>query len=105
MPQLLSTTISLILGSVLVINGVAVKTDDIIADATTAVNGANLHQIATVLEVYYMDHDEYPEVKGGAELIDLFREEGYIRNRPLDPKIFQYETILGGQDYILEINK
>lgn len=105
MNQLLSTTLSLLIGGVIMINGVTAHVDDIVTDATKATNGANLHQLATVAEVYYSDHDTYPTVSGGEALIDLFEKEGYIRNKPIDSKVFIYEPIRGGQDYVLKIKE
>lgn len=97
----LSALLSIVLGSVIVVNGAVINADDVLGEAKKAVNGANLHQIATVLEVYYLDHDQYPEVKGGEALIELFEDGGYIRNRPLDPDVFSYESTKNGQDYSL----
>ena len=105
MTQLISMLISVVLGSVFVINGVILKADDIIASATSAVNGANVHQFATVLELYYSDHESYPTVSGGEALVNLLEEEQYIRNRPLDPAVFTYESKNGGQEYLLAIAK
>ena len=103
MTQLLSTIIASLLGSVLLVNGVLVNTDDVINQAKASVNGANVHQLATVMEIYYMDHDTYPKVSGGEALINTLESEGYIRNRPLDPKVFAYESKANGQDYSLAL--
>ena len=103
MTQLLSSIIATLLGSVLVVNGVMINTDDIINQAKASVNAANVHQLATVMEIYYMDHDTYPTVSGGEALIDTLETEGYIRNRPLDPKVFTYESKANGQDYSLAL--
>lgn len=101
--QLLSSIISVILGSVLMVNGVLVHTDDIIAQAKASVNGANVHQLATVLELYYSDHDTYPKVSGGKALVDTLETEGYLRSRPLDADVFKYEPKADGQDYSLSL--
>ena len=103
MTQLLSSIIATLLGSVLVVNGVLVNTDDIINQAKASVNGANIHQLATAVEIYYMDHNSYPKVSGGEALIETLESEGYINNRPLDPKVFQYEIKNGGEDYSLAL--
>jgi len=95
--------ISAILGSVLLINSVLVHTDDIINQAKASVNGANVHQLATVMELYYSDHNTYPNVSGGQALIETLDKEGYIRNRPLDPNVFKYEPKSDGQDYSLTL--
>lgn len=103
MTQLLSTIIATLLGSVLMVNGVMVNTDDIINQAKASVNGANVHQLATVMEIYYMDHNTYPNVSGGEALINELETGGYIQNRPLDPSAFNYEAKLNGQDYSLKL--
>ncbi len=105
MTQLLSSIIATVLGSVLLVNGVLIHTDDIIAQAKASVNGANVHQLATVVELYYSDHNSYPKVVGGEALIDTLESEGYIQSRPLDPKVFQYEPKNDGQDYSLKLAK
>lgn len=105
MSTLLQTIITSILGTVLVVNGFLMKTDDIIAQTKASVNGANIHQLATVIELYYSDHDSYPNVTGGEALVDTLEKEGYIRNRPLDPNVFNYELKKGGQDYTLALAK
>ncbi len=105
MTPLLSNIIATVLGSVLLINGVLVRTDDVIDQAKASVNGANIHQLATVLELYYSGHDAYPNVSGGEALIEVLETEGYIRNRPLDPKVFDYELIKNGQDFKLKLNQ
>ena len=105
MTQLLSTILATLLGSVILINGVFVNTDDIIAQAKASVNGANVHQLATVIELYYSDHDSYPTVSGGEALIETLESEGYIRNKPLDPKVFNYEPKQNGQEYSLKLNQ
>ena len=98
---ILSMILSLVMGSVIVINGVSARTDDILADARSAVNGANLHQLATVVELYYADNGHYPEVSGGEHLVDLLEHDEYIMNRPLDPTVFDYQVLQSGQDYRL----
>ena len=103
MSSLLSTIIYTILGSVLLINGVLIHTDDIISEAKTAVNGANRHQLATVIELYYSDNDFYPNVTGGENLVNLLEQEGYFQSRLLDPNVFMYESKANGQDFTLKL--
>ena len=103
MTQLLTTIIYAILGSVMLVNGVLVHTDDIINQAKASVNGANMHQLATVIELYYSDHNFYPNVASGKDLIDTLESEGYIQSRPLDPDVFKYEPKSNGQDYSLKL--
>ncbi len=103
MTQLLSSIIATLLGSVILVNGVLLHTDDIINQAKASVNGANIHQLATVMEIYYMDHNTYPTVSGGEALIDTLESEGYLRSRPLDANVFKYESKDNGQDYSLAL--
>ena len=101
--QLLQLIISLLIGTVVTVNGVILQSEDIINSAKSAANGANLHQLATVVELYYSNHDAYPNVSGGEALVDTLESEGYIRNRPLDPTVFKYEPKNNGQDYELKL--
>jgi type II secretory pathway pseudopilin PulG len=103
MTQLLSSIIAALLGSVLMVNGVMLHTEDIVNQAKASVNGANIHQLATVIELYYSDHDSYPNVSGGENLINTLETEGYIKSRPLDPNVFNYEPKANGQDYSLKL--
>jgi len=99
----LQMIISTLIGSVVMVNGALLNSEDVINTAKNTVNQANVHQIATVLELYYLNHDQYPTVEGGEALIDLFKEEKLIRNRPLDASVFHYTTIANGQDYELSV--
>ena len=105
MTQLLSTMIAAALGSVLVVNGVMINTDDIIAQAKASVNGVNVHQLATVIELYYLDHDSYPAVSGGEALVTELATEGYIQSRPLDANVFNYTPTENGQNYSLTLSQ
>lgn len=105
MAQIIGMLLTLILGMVVVVNGAALRTDDLVAAATAAVNATNLRQLSTVLELYYADHGRYPTVADGTELVLLFEQEGYIRNRPLDPAVFSYEVRADGEDYRLTVKK
>jgi len=103
MNTILSTTLALLIGTIITVNGIAVAADDIINEAKSAVNGANLHQLATVLELYYSDYGYYPNVSGGEALINKLSEEGYILNQPFDSSVFQYQPTADGQDYSLSL--
>lgn len=85
------------------INGVAVNTDELMDKAVRVVNKTNIHQFATVLELYYLDHNEYPRVRGGAALVSTLSEGGYIQNKPLDPTVFEYEPAADGESYRLTL--
>ena len=105
---LLEMLMTALIGSVIVINGPALRSEDIVASAQSAANGANIHQLATALEVYYSDHDAYPQVSagtpGGASMIDALYDAGYIRNKPNNPEAFRYELKSNG-DYLLEVEE
>jgi len=105
MNKLLQTTISLLISSIVMINGISVRTDDIVAKTNAAVNNANLHQIATALELYYSNHDYYPKTQSGEELVILLVKEGYIMNQPSDVSTFEYVAVSNGQDYRLALAK
>lgn len=104
---LLEMLITALIGSIIVVNGPALHSEDIIKSAQSAVNGANIHQLVTVLEVYYSDHNEYPAViagtAGGASMINALYDAGYIRNKPNNPEAFSYELKNNGQDYKLSV--
>jgi len=104
MNTLLQTTLALLIGSVITVNGITAHVDDITASAKSAVNGANVHQMATALELYYSDHNSYPAVSGGEELVNTLEHDGYIMNRPLDASVFAYSAKDNGQNYSLKLN-
>ncbi len=103
MPQSLASILTILVGTVITIGGIAMRSEDVTTSAAHAVNTANLHQLATVVELYYFDHGSYPNVHGGASLIDLLEQGDYIRNRPLDPLVFIYEPKNNAQEYLLKI--
>lgn len=92
-----------LIGSVIVINGPMLLSEDIMKSAQSAANGANIHQLATALEVYYADHNAYPHASGGASMISALYDAGYIRNKPNNPEAFSYELKSDGQDYKLSV--
>ena len=95
--------IPLLIGSVVMVNGVVVKSEDMIATAQVAANQMNAHQLDIALELYYLDHDAYPPVEGGEALTELLADESYIRNKPLDPDAINYESRNNNQDYSLTL--
>jgi hypothetical protein len=100
--KLISTTI-LLVGVTLTVNGVAVNATDVLAEANLAAGQANISQFRTALDLYYIDHGQYPEVYGGADMIDILENEKYIReNGPLNADVFDYQAKDNGQDYLLE---
>lgn len=103
MYQIAGWLVSIVVGAVIVINGTVLSGKDILDETKKAVDGANLHQLATVVEVYYADHGHYPKARGGQELINVLSREKYILNRSLNAKEFAYEDINDGSDYALEV--
>ena len=90
-----------IIGSVIMVNGVLMNSDDIIASAHVAANQMNIHQLDNALEIYYSDHGEYPGVVGGEALTELLVDDGYIRSQPLQPEKISYEPQSDNQNYKL----
>ncbi len=103
MTSILQSLIVTVAGSALVINGTLFNVNDILNNAKTVVNQANVHQFDTVLELYYSDHNSYPEVSGGEALVDTLQSDGYIENRPLNPTVFDYQPKDNGQNYSLTL--
>ncbi len=95
----------MLIGTVITVNGVVLKSGDMIAAAQAAVGQENVHQIANALEFYYFDRNSYPTVEGGTALINLLYDEGYIRTKPLNPETFNYEPKNNGQDYSLTVTE
>jgi len=101
--KLISTTI-LLAGVTLTVNGFTVNATDILAEANLSAGQANISQFRTALDLYCIDHGQYPKVYGGADMIDILESEKYIReNGPLNADIFDYQVIDNGQDYLLEL--
>ena len=95
----------LLAGPVLTIHGVTIKTTDLLASATSAAGQANISQFRTALDLYFIDHGNYPEVSGGAAMINTLESENYIReNAPLNTNEFNYQAENNGQNYSLELN-
>jgi hypothetical protein len=103
MDTTLSSILALVIGSVMVVNGISTHTDKILSDAKRVANNANLHQLATVVEIYYLDNNKYPNANNGEELVDILEKGAYIMNRPLNPSEFQYQSKSDGQDYSLRL--
>lgn len=93
----------MVIGSFIVVNGIFVNADDIIAKSVTVVEGANLHQIALALEIYYLDYGRYPDVSGGEELINLLKQREIIRNLPLDSSVYTYYSKNNGESFYLDL--
>lgn len=101
MTKMLAMIVPALIGSVIMVNGVSIKSEDAIAAAHLAANQMNIHQLDNALEFYYEDHDAYPAVYGGEALSDLLMDDGYIRNKPLQSEKIIYEPTAGNQNYKL----
>ena len=102
--QFLTTFILILAGSAIMINGTLMDSNSVLEYAESTVNKSNIHQLVTVLEVYYADNDEYPDVTGGLALINHLEDNDYIRNRPLDPTVFEYHIVDNGKDFKLALH-
>ncbi len=85
------------------VNTTEMHAEDITKTAILAVNGANVHQLTTALELYYSDHGSYPQVADASAMIDELYGKEYIRNKPLDAGAFEYAARNNGQDYSLKL--
>ncbi|MDP3770354.1 MAG: hypothetical protein Q8R40_05465 [bacterium] len=97
--------ISTLIGGAVTIGGVAMSSQDIVHSAQSAANSLNTHQIATVLELYYSDHQRYPMAINTEKLIDELVGQDYLHTRPIDESIFHYTSKSNGQDYSLTLNQ
>lgn len=100
---LLETLIATLIGSIITIGSISMPAEDIINNAKSATNGANLHQIATVLELYYSDNQSYPTAQDSQKLINELKTKDYIQTVPLDASVFVYTVKDNGQDYSLRL--
>ena len=93
----------LTIGATITIGGLTAKTDDILASAHQAANVANVHQLSTALELYYLDHNAYPKAEDGSALVNILTSEHYIKSQPLDSSVFAYQLTNNGNDYNLSV--
>jgi len=103
MNSYLSFLITFLIGTSIVVAGTTLDIEELLNYTKLSVNTANLHQISTALEIYYLDSGKYPDANNGEELIKLLKNEGYIKGEPLDNNIFDYQLKESGQDYVLNI--
>lgn len=99
---LLQMTIVLATATV-AINGMTMNASDILDSAQAATNGANVHQLSIALEMYSLDHNTYPEVNDGSQMINILFNEGYIKSKPTNPAAFAYHSKANGGDYTLKL--
>ncbi len=99
----LQILIALTIGTFVTVNGMTAKADTILDSAKSVANSANVHQLSTAVELYYLDHNKYPPATDGSELVDILVSENYIKGRPLDAKAFTYQATKNGADFILAV--
>jgi len=101
MRNILSTIILLPVVA-LTIGSVAIKSQDLMASASFAVNRANSRQIITAVEAYYIDNGHYPAQASAQGLIEELKQTGYItENFPIDTSEMTYYSQNNGQSYVL----
>lgn len=88
--------------------GVAAGTGTIINSAKNVQKTANLRQIATALELYYLDNLSYPAIsekgnKGFSEAAENLVKGGYINFVPQDGEDYEYFSQKNGQGYVLRV--
>ncbi|TRZ80282.1 hypothetical protein D4R86_04575 [bacterium] len=104
MNSILSFLIASLIGTAVIVNGVTLNTQDIIDETKSVVNSANLHQITTALEVYYINKGHYPTENNSAMMLTTLKLLRYLITLPENAESFYYESLNSGQDYILEFN-
>jgi len=101
---LLSSILALaIIGGGAVAGPLSINFQKILTDTQQTVYGVNLHQLETALELYYLDHGNYPLVSSGEQLFRLLLKEGYLTGEIEDVGVFEYQVLAQGEDYLLEI--
>lgn len=91
----------------IVISGVSVKVGDLLNEAKDTQRIANLRQLATALELYYSDYQNYPRVNGNSsqerwdELISKI--EVYLASFPTGKENYDYQALNNGQNYVLKV--
>jgi len=91
----------------IMVGGVSVKVSDIMAEAHDVQRMANLRQMVTALEIYYLDYQKYPQVSESDsqsrwdKLISEFEDGNYLGSFPTQPENYDYKDSDGG--YILKV--
>lgn len=100
-----STTIAemlVVLGTTatVMVGGVALNTDDITIEGNDAQKVANVRQLATALEMYYFDHQTYPQGDFATMLSEL-SSGSYLASLPTGAEDYTYQDLNGGGSYVL----
>ncbi len=87
------------------VGGVSIGAGEILNQAKDTQRVANLRQLATVLELYYLDNQSYPHVIGEnpqKRFDNLFPQlANYLDSFPTEKKNYDYQDFNSGQNYIL----
>jgi len=90
------------------VGGVARNIPDILTSAKDVQKVANVRQLTTALELYYLDNLSYPLVtaqagEGFSLMLSEFSQGRYLGSLPTNQEDYSYHDIRGGQGYILRV--
>jgi competence protein ComGC len=92
---------SLLIAGFILVNVGSITINALLGAATDTANAANVRQLSTAIELYHLDHNAYPAVHTGDQLVNTLYTEGYIEGKPADASVFAYEQKDGGNAYSL----
>jgi hypothetical protein len=103
MYNFLNLLITALIGTSIIVNGINLNPEDILAKTKVVVNETNLHQLRNALEIYYLDNHYYPITDSSSEMILDLVDAGYLQSVPRNSDIFYYQSLAQGQTYTLSI--
>jgi competence protein ComGC len=103
MGTIMTQLTSLLIAGVILVNVGSFTTKAILDAATDTANAASRQQLSTAIELYHLDHNAYPAVRTGDQLVNTLYAEGYIENKPADASAFAYEQQGSGNNYTLKL--
>jgi competence protein ComGC len=103
MGVILTQFTSLLIAGVILVNVGSITTKAILGAATDTANAASRQQLSMAIELYHLDHNAYPAVRTGDQLVNTLYTEGYIQNKPTDASAFAYERRESGDNYTLTL--
>ena len=83
------------------VGGVTINIQDVLTEATDTQRVANLRQLTVALDLYYTDHDSYPQTSNFESALSELALQGYIGSLPANPELYAYTQTKKGQGYIL----
>lgn len=90
-----------------VIGGVSVSAQGLVDNAKDVQGIANLRQMVTASELYYLDNSSYPQTGGDSsqerweELIQELETGGYLASLPTPNDSYDYQVFNEGESYVL----